>query len=397
MSLIIHTSIFLSICFLAYWLLLPQKFRSLFLFLASLYFMSLFSIGYTFYFVLNAVLVYVVGIFINKKGVNRSLIIKLTLFWLIGSLCVFKYTHIVFNSVFKVASHFSIMPDTTFAKIALPLGISYVAFRFIHYIVEIYRKTLPEHKFWDFALYVFFFPTFIAGPVDRFGSFQKQTAARKPFDPADLNYGLFRIMLGLVKKFIIADTVAKVVMPLLNSPQETSGILLVLGIYGLAIQLYMDFSGYTDMAIGVARLFGYRIMENFNNPLLKDNIADLWRNWHISVYSFIRDYFFFPLFGSRASIRKLYFGIFLSMVVFHLWHEGSFAFLFIGIYHGLGLVIWQLFQGFKRTHYRIRKLVDSQAFKPVSIFLTFSFFSFSITFFHYDVHAIQNILRGIFL
>lgn len=269
MTLIVHSLLFLSVCFLGYWFIVPRKWRSIFLFAASLYFMSLFSFKFTIYFVFNALLIYIAGVFIRREEKNRKLFLKFSLIWLIGSLCIFKYSPILMNSISKLGFQFLMMPETAFSKIALPLGMSYIIFRLIHYIVEIYRKTLPDHTFWDAALYVFFFPTFIAGPVERFQKFHPQTAANKPLDPSDINYGLFRIISGLFKKFIIADNLAPVIMPLLNSPQESSRWLLILAIYGLAIQVYMDFSGYTDMALGVSRLFGYKIVENFNYPFFQ--------------------------------------------------------------------------------------------------------------------------------
>jgi alginate O-acetyltransferase complex protein AlgI len=289
------------------------------------------------------------------------------------------------------------MSESSFSKLALPLGMSYIVFRLIHYIVEIYRKSLPNHTFWDLALYVFFFPTFIAGPVERFQKFHPQTIKNKSLDPSDINYGLFRIMSGLLKKFVIADNMAPVIMPLLNSPDDSSRILVILAIYGLAIQVYMDFSGYTDMALGISRLFGYKIVENFNYPFFKKNIALFWRNWHMSVYSFIRDYFFFPFFAYRASQLKIYIGMLMTLVVFMLWHELSWPYLLAGVYHGTGLVIWQFFQEVKGKNPGLRKMVDNRYVDPVSTFLTFNFVSLSMIIFYFDTEVIKNILYKIFL
>lgn len=388
--------IFISVPF--YWFILPRNYRSLFLLAASIYFMSLFSIKFVVFFVINVLLVYIAGTFMSKGEKQGKLILKLVLFGLIGSLCVFKYSHIVLDSIFHIGSKLKDveMHSSSLSQIAMPLGTSYIIFRLIHYIVETYRKTFPKHTFWDVALYVFFFPTFIAGPVDRFQRFLPQTEAKKSFDPSDINYGLFRIISGIIRKFIIADNLLPVIMPVLTSAQESNWIVVVLSIYGLAIWVYMDFAGYTDMAIGVSRLFGYKIMENFNNPFLKKNIALLWRNWHISVYSYIRDYFFYPFFGYHASQLKIYIGIFLTMIIFMLWHEGSLPFLILGIYYGSGLVIWQLFQEIKGKYRQIRKFIDNRYFDPVSIFLTFSYWSFGLIFFFFDINNVENILQKIF-
>jgi D-alanyl-lipoteichoic acid acyltransferase DltB (MBOAT superfamily) len=358
--------------------------------------MSLFSIKFTVYFVFNAYLIYLAGVFMTKEDRNKKLFLKLSLVWLLGNLCIFKYTHILLDSVLKLGLQFPEISETTFTKIALPLGMSYIVFRLIHYIVEVYRKTLPEHTFWDLALYVFFFPTFIAGPVERFQNFQPQTVKAKPLDTEDINYGLFRIISGIIKKFIVADSLTPIIIPLLNSPEDYSRILVLLAVYGLAIQVYMDFSGYTDMALGVARLFGYKIIENFNYPFFKKNIAMFWRNWHMSVYSFIRDYFFFPFFVYRASQLKIYIGMVTTFVVFMLWHEFSIPFLIAGIYHGLGLAAWQFLQGIKQKHKPVRKIFDNKVSDPVCTFLTFNFVSFSIIVFYFDMSTITDIWLKVF-
>lgn len=395
---IVNAVIVLTIVLLIYWVLVPKRWRSLFLFTASVLFISSFGIGYAVYYVLNALLVYYVGILIRKKGKNSTLLVKLTLIWLVGSLATVKYIHLFINSLFKLGSQFHIMPESTFSQLVMPLGFSYIILRLIHYIVECYRSKFPVHTFWDFGLYVFFFPTFLAGPIDRFERVQPQISRDKPIETPDINYGLFRIISGMIKKFFIADAILlPVVIPILSSPQEFSLPEVILSIYGLAILLYMDFAGYTDMAIGVARIFGFRIAENFNKPFFQKNIAMLWRNFHITFYEFMRDYFFLPLFGYRASQAKIYFGVFITMLVTSLRHEGNLHWLLLGIYHGSGLVVWQAFQEMKRKHKRIRKAVDNRYVDSFSIFLTFSFFSFGLIFFYFDVQGIKEILTKLFI
>jgi alginate O-acetyltransferase complex protein AlgI len=266
----------------------------------------------------------------------------------------------------------------------------------IHYVVEVYRNKAPAGSFVDFANYVLFFPTFLAGPVERFPKFHAQTTDKGAFNLSLFNDGLLRILSGIGKKFIVADYLRGLVMPMLSSPEDHGRYLIILAVYGLAIQIYMDFSGYTDMALGVARLFGYKIMENFNYPYFKKNIALFWRNWHISVYSFIRDYFFFPLFGYKASTIKIYLGVFCTMLVFMLWHEGSLNFFLLGVYHGLGLVVWNLYQELKRKYAFLRRKKESQPGRWVSTFVTFTFVSFGFVIFMFDIRAIGRILNQIF-
>ncbi len=379
-----------------YWFILPERWRSLFLFLMSLLFISLFNLKYVLYFLLHIILVYSAGLYINKGEKKKKLILILTLLWLIGNLCFFKYSDLFISTVIEAGFRFSWMPKIAFPTILLPLGMSYIIFRLIHFVVEVYKKKSPKCSFIEFGLYVLFFPTFLAGPVERFQRFHTQTMELKGLDLSSINQGLYRIFLGVVKKFVVADYLARWIIPALHSPESHPRFLILLFVYGTAIQIYLDFSGYTDMALGVSRLFGYKIIENFNRPFFQRNVAQFWRNWHISVYSWIRDYFFFPFFGYRASTLKIYLGIFMTMVVFMLWHKGNLNFLLLGIYHGLGLVAWQLFQEVKRKYPPIRKWSLRPYVKPVAIFFTFNFVSVSFLLFYLDIPYLYAVLDRIF-
>jgi alginate O-acetyltransferase complex protein AlgI len=387
--------IFLVISILAYWSLLPSKWRPSFLLAISLLFIALFSFQYIPYFLILIGLVYIAGLYIEKGG-RKKLLLILILIWLIGNLCFFKYNELFSRVIVEFGSPFFSTPKSELPALLLPLGISYIIFRCIHYIVEVYRRKVPRGSFIHFALYVLFFPTFLAGPVERFQRFHTQTMEMKGPDLSSINQGLFRILLGIAKKFVLADNLIRWIIPALQSPESYPRLLVLLFIYGTAIQVYLDFSGYTDMALGVARLFGYLIMENFNRPFFQRNIALFWRNWHISVYSWIRDYFFFPLFGYRASTLKIYIGIFLTMVVFMLWHKGSLNFLILGVYNGLGLVLWQFFQEIKRRFPAVRRGASKPFFHPVSIFLTFNFVSFGFLVFFFDLSHVYKIFVKLF-
>jgi D-alanyl-lipoteichoic acid acyltransferase DltB (MBOAT superfamily) len=381
---------------IVYWFLIPSGWRNLFLFICSLFFIVLFSVPYTVYFLFNIVVVYSAGISINQGQRKRKLVVNLILFWLVGNLCFFKYANLIFDTISKIGIKSWLFPQIELPGILLPFGFSYITFRLIHYIVEVYRNNSPRCSFVEFALYILFFPTFLAGPVERIQNFYPQLSSPGIFDISNINYGLFRIISGLVKKIIIADNLSRLITPVLYSPQAYTRGILVVSVYCIGIQIYMDFSGYTDIAIGVARLFGYRIIENFNKPFFQKNIALFWRNWHISVYSWIRDYFFLPLFGYRASNIKIYIGIFCTMMVFQLWHKGNINFLILGIYHGSGLVIWQFFQELKRRYSGIRRIFSSPYLDPLSTFFTFSFVSFGFIFFNLSMDNIKNILSIIF-
>ncbi len=369
-----------------YWFFIPDKWRNAFLLMVSLLLISAYEVKYAAYFFFNAALVYKGGILLEGNARAKKNILTILLFWLIGNLCFFKYGRQIID----------IIPYIKLPAIAFPLGLSYITFRLVHYTIEISRRSIPRGSFVDFLLYIFFFPTFLAGPVDRFGRFHPQAVSEKSINLEGLNSALYRIICGVIKKFIIADNLARFIMPVLHSPQGYSWFFVVCAMYGLSIRIYMDFAGYTDMALGLSKLFGYKIMENFDRPFLKSNIALYWRSWNISVYSWIRDYFFLPLFGYRASEIKIYIGIFCSMMVFMLWHEGSLNFLILGIYHGLGLVVWQLFQEIKRKYPRVRALVSRAYLDPFSTFCTFTFTSFGFLLFALDLSSVSNVLLKIF-
>jgi len=387
-----------------YWLAVPARARSAYLLLISLGFIVVMisrqvgpakSVLFALYFLLNTVVVYVAAGRMRRWPERKQTVIRIVLLWLIGSLAFFKYTDLVLAQFglegLSQASR-GVLPD-----IVLPLGISYIVFRMIHYSVEVYRGKAPPSGFADFAAYVLFFPTFRAGPVERFPAFQAQTAAARPLDLADVNQGVLRIVCGVVKKVVADGVISPWVAPILAAPGDHSGALVLLATWGLAWQVYLDFSGYTDLALGTSRLFGYTVMENFHWPFSQKNIAMFWRNWHISVYTFIRDYFFFPFFSRKPSLFKTCLGILCTMMVFMLWHEGSWPWLALGVYHGMGLVVWTLFQEWKRTSKRLRQFVSRPEFDPIWIFLTFNFVAVGFLFFDNSLTGVGAVLTRILL
>lgn len=387
-----YLPIFLVITVLIYWILKNSESRNLFLLVCSILFVAAFNIYYLFYFLFNIIIVYFAGVFISAKNKNKKLLIRFILIWLISNLCFFK----LFGMFFRISCLSSILLEIGLAKILFPLGFSFIIFRLIHYIVEVYRGNIAESSFINFALYVLFFPTFLAGPIERFPNFYPQSIKNKNLDLYNINYGLWRIILGIIKKAFIADNLAKFIMPVFHSPGTYSTIIIVYSIIGGIVQLYMDFSGYSDIAIGIARLFGFKIMENFNRPFFRKNIILVMRNWHISFYLWIRDYFFFPIFGYRASRLKLYVGGFLTMLVFNLWHSFSANFLITGLLAGTSLVLWLLFQELQKRSAVLRNLLSNKWLDLSSRFFTLIAFSFSPVFLYSDTKNALYIIRRVF-
>jgi D-alanyl-lipoteichoic acid acyltransferase DltB (MBOAT superfamily) len=321
------------------------------------------------------IIVYIGGKFISQteSEQKKKLVLTVLLLSIISGLFFYKY--------FNARAYVSNWRTYNVPRCLIPFGLSYITFRLVHFLVESYRRNIPQTSLIVFISYILFFPLILAGPVERFPRFYMQAKEKMIFEPININYGLGRIALGIVKKAIVADGLNGFVMPVLSSPQAYPSLWVLLSIYVLAIQIYMDFSGYTDIAIGSARLFGYKIMENFHRPFFKTDIAQFWRSWHISVYTWIRDYFFLPLFGFKASRIKLYLGLFFSMVVFHIWHRFSLNFLILGIYHGIILMFWQACQEIKRRYPLVRGLMGYRYLNVLGVFLTFNIVSLGFVFF----------------
>jgi alginate O-acetyltransferase complex protein AlgI len=227
----------------------------------------------------------------------------------------------------------------------LPLAVSFFTFEFIHYVVDARRGKLPEHRFEDFLAFMLFFPTMVAGPIKRFQDFQPQIACARA-DAGAVSAGATRIAIGLAKKICIADTVTPLTATLLSTARVAAASPLEIGISLLAFsaKIYMDFSGYSDIAIGSAQLFGIHVPENFKWPYLRRNIAQFWRHWHMSLTSWITDYVYRPLGGNRRGLAMTVVNIVVAMAVSGLWHGAQWHFLAWGLFHGAllaGFRVWE--------------------------------------------------------
>jgi D-alanyl-lipoteichoic acid acyltransferase DltB (MBOAT superfamily) len=286
-------------------------------------------------------------------------------------LAIFKYADFAVKSLaalVNVTLHQT--PDWT-VNIVLPLGISFFTFEFIHYLFEIYRGNKPVDSFVLFALYAAFFPTQIAGPIKRYPDFVEQMLEERKLRLSYFDEGLPLIIIGLAKKLLFADNLAVFVQMGLATPREFGSLEMWIFAYAFAFQIYFDFSGYTDIARGSAMLFGYHIPINFNMPYIASNISNFWHRWHISLSTWLRDYLFIPLGGSRGSRWEVNRNLMLTMALGGLWHGASWNFVIWGIYHGLMLVVHREFVEWSKSVAWLRKAIDSKAGNLFSIFLTF--------------------------
>jgi len=280
----------------------------------------------------------------------------------IGVLAYFKYAGFLAQAARELVAllpHRAAAPpaEPTAAAVrglAVPLGISFFTFEFVHFLVDVYRRQIsplpadapPRQRcaeFVHFAAFALFFPTLLAGPIKRYQTF----AEGGPASREDLAYGLGRMLIGLCKKLILADSVAPFALRLWV-PDQTSPLGLWLAMYAYAAQIYFDFSGYSDLAIGAARLLGYRVPENFDWPYLAPDLPTFWRRWHISLSSWIRDYLYIPLGGNRGGSPRVSVNLIVVMALCGLWHGPAWHFVVWGLWHGLGLAVTRLWRGGER-------------------------------------------------
>lgn len=295
------------------------------------------------------------------------------------------------NSVFSPV--FGPVPTPTFT-IILPLGISFFVFEFIHYVVDVYRGSKPITQFAPFALFAAFFPTQIAGPIKRFQDFIPQFTTPVKFSWQNFDQGVSLILFGLGKKVLIADNLAFFVLGGYNHPELFHALDLWLFTYAFAFQIYFDFSGYTDIARGSALLFGYKVPINFNLPYLASNIGDFWHRWHISLSTWLRDYVFIPIGGSRCSKLTLSRNLLITMTLGGLWHGASMHFLLWGAYHGALLVLYRQLKSIEHSFGFAVKFMASSFGSAVSILLTFHAVCIGWVLFRADtISSAMSILR----
>ncbi len=289
----------------------------------------------------------------------------------LATLVVYKYLAFFAANLLELAAHLGWRPQLAIAEIELPVGVSFFVFHAISLLVDVYRGNVKQPlTVGDGLLYVAFFPQLVAGPVVRASDFLPQLG-RGP-DPALLERGagIALVIRGLFKKVVLASHLGLLLAdPVFESPDDFGGLQVLLGIYAYAGQIYCDFSGYTDIAIGCARLLGYRFRDNFDSPYVSMNIQEFWRRWHISLSSFLRDYLYVPLGGSRGGRWATRRNLMITMLLGGLWHGASWTFVAWGALHGLALVVSRVWA---ESEWRwIQRLRQSRGWRPFAWLLTF--------------------------
>ncbi|MBN2830243.1 MAG: MBOAT family protein [Candidatus Cloacimonetes bacterium] len=302
----------------------------------------------------------------------RSLQVGIIL--LLLALVLSKYFGLLSDTINSLLEFMGLLPVIKIEKLFIPLGISYITFKHISYLTDIYWGITKRGTFLSFLCYSSFFPIFVAGPIERFERFNPQVSGeRHTLSSSDLEFAFRRIVYGLSKKLILADWLGYFIAH--NSfLQQDFMLASIIKLLCFSLQIYFDFAGYSDIAIGSSRLFGFKIMENFNNPYLRSNISLFWRNWHISLSDWIRDYLFFPLGGvSRNKFWNIVLVPIIAMGLCGIWHGAAWKFLLWGVWHGIGIAIYQIWQQYKRAHKKQVAFTKSKIWLVLSTAITFAF------------------------
>jgi len=384
--------VFFTLVFLVYWFVLGNindnnkmlKARIIFLLLASYYFYMSWNPIFILLILFSTVVDYFAGKKIHKSESQKQkkFFLVLSLVTNLGFLAYFKYTNFFLDSINSVSGLVSETGTNFFMDIVLPVGISFYTFQSMCYTIDIYYgKMKPSKDFFEFALYVTFFPQLVAGPIVRAKDFIPQLKENRLFSNINFQLATNYFLLGLFKKVVIADNIAPISDALFAAPEQYGTIASWIGVIAYSIQIYCDFSGYSDMAIGVAALLGFKLMENFNMPYGSTSITEFWRKWHISLSSWLRDYLFIPLGGSRVSKKIFYYkNLMLTMLLGGLWHGASWNFVVWGGLHGLALIVHKLYKTKYSDNYTFSKPVK-RLYTTLSWLLTMVFIMVTWVFF----------------
>ena len=370
-------------CTLPVYYMLPPKYRNYFLIAVSALFYMYVKVEYIFIILFIIITNYLIAIQIEKAENKKQQILYLnvSLFINIGILVFFKYWNFIIENLFGFLGLFHVNNPIPILEIALPLGLSYYIFQTIGYIFDIYRGSQKAEKnLFRFSLFTLFFPKLLVGPIERSNGFLPQLAKNISFNKENIIEGGRRIAWGLFKKLVVADRISIYQNVVISNPQQQGGLTILFATLLYTFQVYADFSGYTDIAIGTARLFGFNLMENFKRPLLAKNLSDFWRRWHISLSSWVNDYIFNPIALNRREWGNwgVFYALFISFIVIGIWHGATWNYVLFGIIQALALIYET---ATKRVRKKISKKIPSFIYNNVSILLTFLYVSFSLIIF----------------
>jgi alginate O-acetyltransferase complex protein AlgI len=375
---------FFVVVFLVHWAMPWRRARVWLLLAASFFFYASWSRWLAGIVCLSSLVDYVVarGMDQTHRPRWRQTLLGVSLVMNLGLLIYFKYANFFLRSLEDALVALGATASLPVLKVILPIGISFYTFEAINYTVDVYRRRIPAEKnLAHFMLFMLFFPHLIAGPIVRARDFLPQIARPKRWDWARLDLGIQYFLLGLFKKLAIADRMSQIVDPVFAAPEGYGTAALWAATLAWALQVYCDFSGYSDMALGSAHMLGYKLVKNFDLPYMAPNIAEFWRRWHISLSSWLRDYLYFPLGGSRGTRWQTYRNLFVTMTLGGLWHGASWPYVMFGVLQGMLLSVHRTFREFCQTRATLDRALQTSSGTALRVAVTFTTFCLTLVVF----------------
>ncbi|NOY59071.1 MAG: MBOAT family protein [Calditrichaeota bacterium] len=375
---------------------IPHRYRWILLLIASYYFYMCWNAKYIVLIVFSTLVDYFAGLQMSRTTVKRkrTIYLVMSLVTNLGLLFTFKYFNFFSRSVGEFFQAFSIPIQPRLLHVLLPVGISFYTFQTLSYTIDVYRGKIPHEKHLGiFALYVSFFPQLVAGPIERASNLLPQFYKKMTFDDERIAAGLRLMLWGFFKKIVVADRLALYVDAVYKNVDFHSGLTLLVATYLFAFQIYCDFSGYSDIAIGAARILGFDLMKNFDRPYFSLTIPEFWRRWHISLSTWFKDYLYIPLGGNRVPVARMYVNLAIVFVISGMWHGANWTFIFWGALHGMYIVSSRLSLGFRDRlveRYHINKKLVTFS----RMFITFQLVCFAWIYFRADSLAHANLVVG---
>lgn len=375
--------LFFFIIVTSLYFILPHKYRWFLLLVSSCYFYMAFVPVYILILFFTIIIDYYAGIFIEEaRSENKKKYLILSLFANIGVLAVFKYYNFLNDNLTFLLHGARWENPIPYLSILLPIGLSFHTFQAMSYTIEVYRgHQKAERHFGIYSLYVMFYPQLVAGPIERPQNLLGQFRAEHTFDYDRIVSGLRLMLWGFFKKLVIADRLAIYVNAAYGQPENHTGITLLIATFFFAFQIYCDFSGYSDIAIGAARVMGFDLMKNFNRPYLASSVSEFWKRWHISLSTWFTDYLYISLGGNRVSVPRWYFNLFFVFLVSGLWHGANWTYVIWGALNGAYLIFANIRRKYLDGYFNVFFKMQPGMVKAFNIVVTFILICFSWIFF----------------
>ncbi len=399
----IEFSLFLPIVFFLYWFVFNRnlKVQNIFLIIVSYIFYGWWNKEFLILIFLSSLLDYTIGLFLSKENTvwKRKALLFISLSFNLGLLFYFKYSNFFIENFVEAFTFFGYHLSPSRLDIILPVGISFYTFQTLSYTIDVYRKKItPTKDIISFLAFVCFFPQLVAGPIERASHLLPQFYIKRNIRYSNFSKGGQYILWGLFKKVVIADNCALVVNDIFEHYASYSSLTLLIGAFFFSIQIYCDFSGYSDIAIGVARLFGFRLSKNFDFPYFSRDIAEFWRKWHISLTTWFKDYVYIPLGGSRGTLVKTIQNTFIIFLISGIWHGANWTFIIWGLLNAAYFMPLLILNLNRKNTGKFYLHYDFQSVKIViNIVITFAITTIAWIFFRANnlVHA-KNYLAKLF-